>query len=159
MKRKYKLIRELNTSDVEIYQLQENKINENTVCYFMLLDTQRRATIEDFPYLKGIIKEDELDGDNYIKSFVISNHEVDKELNDELQDIMEGLTFHLIAPSQNWNYSCQIISTKEFKKMQVNRKYMINYFDMILQKENCSFTISRVKENDYNYLTQPVSKR
>ena len=159
MKRKYKLIRELNTSDVEIYQLQENKINENTVCYFMLLDTQRRATIEDFPYLKGIIKEDELDGDNYIKSFVISNHEVDKELNDELQDIMEGLTFHLIAPSQNWNYSCQIISTKEFKKMQVNRKYMINYFDMILQKENCLFTISRVKENDYNYLTQPVSKR
>ena len=156
---KYKLIRELNTSDVEIYQLQENNSNENTICYFMLLDMHRKATLEDFPYLKGVISEDELEGDNYIKSLIISDKEADEVLNEELQSIMEGLTFHLLAPSQDWNYRYIIISSEEFKKLQTNREYMFSYFDNILKNENFSFTISSVKEEDYNHLTQPVIKR
>ena len=114
---------------------------------------------EDFSYLKGVISEDELEGDNYIKSLIISDKEIDEVLNEELQDIMEGLIFHLIAPSQDWNYSFKIISSKEFKKIQTNRNYMFNFFDNILKNEKCSFTISTIKEDDYNYLTQPVSKR
>lgn len=159
MERKYKLIRELNTSDVEIYQLQENRSNEDTICYFMLFDTHRKATLEDFPYLKGVIGEEELEGDNYIKSLIVSDHEVDESLNEELQSIMEGLTFHLIAPSQEWNYSYKIISSKEFKKMQTNKNYMLSFFDNILKNEKYAFTISTVKEENYNHLTQPVSKR
>jgi len=159
MERKYKLIRELNTSDVEIYQLQENSFSENTICYFMLFDTHRKATLEDFPYLKGVIGEEELEGDNYIKSLIVSDHEADEVLNEELQSIIEGLTFHLFAPSQEWNYSHKIISSKEFKKIQTNRNYMLNFFDNILKNEKYVFTISTIKEDDYNYLTQPVSKR
>ena len=159
MERKFKLIRELNTSDVEIYQLRWNDSNENTICYFMLFDTHRKATLEDFSYLKGVISEDELEGDNYIKSLIISDKEIDEVLNEELQDIMEGLIFHLIAPSQDWNYSYNKISTKEFKNIQTNRIYMLNFFDNILKNEKSIFSISSVTEEDYNYLTQPISKR
>ncbi len=158
MERTLRLIRELNTSNVEIYKLEEYK-NENVLCYFMLLDTNRKATLEDFPHLKGVISKEDINGDNYIKGFVVSAKEINEELAEQLGGIMEELSFHLFAPSQEWNYTYKIITEKEFKKIQTNREYMLNFFDNLLKNEGCNYKITSINEEDYNHLTQKTTER
>ena len=158
MERNFRLIRELNTNDVEIYKLQEYQ-SDNTLCYFMLLDKHRKTTLEDFPYLKGVVSEEEITRDNFIKSFVVSTKEPDDELYEQIDGIIEELTFHLIAPSLEWNNSLKIVSSKEFNKIEEDRSYMLNFFDTILQDEGCSYTISHIKEENYNNLTQQATER
>lgn len=158
MERNFRLIRELNTTDVEIYKLQEYQ-SDVTLCYFMLVDTHRATTLEDFPYLKGVVTEEEIKKDNFLKAYIISSKELEDSLYEQLDGIIEELSFHLIAPSLEWNSTSIVISTKEFKKLNENRDYMLNYFDTILKNEKISYSILSIKEDDYNHLTQPMTKR
>ncbi len=158
MQRNFRLIRELNSTNVEIYKLMEYQ-NDNTLCYFMLLDTNRKAGLDDFPHLKGIITEEDVTGDNFIKAIVVAPKELDETLNEQLCGIIEELTFHLIAPSLDWNYELNVVSEKEFKKLNQTRDYMLTYFDEILKKEGFDFSISLVKEQEYNHLSQSLDKR
>lgn len=158
MKRNFRLIRELNTKDIEIYKLQEYK-SDATLCYFMLLDKHRGTTLEDFPYLKGVVSEEEIKRDNFIKAFIISNKEPNDEIYEQINGIVEELTFHLIAPSLEYNSLLKIISSEEFERLNTDRKYMMNFFDNILKEEGSLYRISNIKEEDYNYLTQEVEER
>lgn len=157
MQRNFRLIRHLNTTNVEIYELKEYQNDENTLCYFMLLDTNRKVKLDDFPHLKGVITEEDINGDNFIKAFVVATKEPDASLNEQLCGIIEELTFHLIAPSLEWNYVLNIVKEKEFKKLQNDRKYMMDFFDKTLKEEGVDYSITSVKEEDYNHLSQPLS--
>ena len=159
MKRNFRLIRELNTPNVEIYKIQDYDNSDNTLCYFMLLDMHRKAVLDDFPYLKNITSEEEIASENFIKAFIVSTKEPDDVLYEQIDGIIEELTFHLIAPSLEWNNELIILSIKDFKKLQSDRNYMLKFFDRILEKERISYTISAVKAEDYNFLSQPTLKR
>jgi len=162
MQRSFRLIREYNSVDVEIYKLEKYDSYESInqlLCYFMLFDTHRKPTLEDFPHLKGIINEQDITGDNFIKAFVVSDNNLDSELTEQICGIIEELTFHLIAPSLDWNPVFNVVSKNELKKMLCDREFMIGFFDEILKNEGFSFSIAPVKEEDYNHLSQSVSVR
>lgn len=162
MQRMFRLVREYNSTDVEIYKLEKYdscESAEQLLCYFMLLDTHRKPNLDDFPHLKGVISEEDIDGDNFIKAFIVSADELDEELSEQICGIIEELTFHIIAPSLEWNPVFKTISKSEINKMLCDRKFMIKYFDELLNDEDCEFTITSVKEEDYNYLSQKNSVR
>ena len=158
MKRNYRLIRELNSQDIEIYKLQEYK-TFNTLCYFMVYDTHRKPTIEDYSYLKGIIADEEIDYDNYLKAYTISCKNIDDELSEQICGIIEELTFHTTAPSLGWNNSFVKISSKEFKNIQNSRKYMLEFFNNLLKETGSTYDITTLKEKDYNNLSQSIIKK
>lgn len=162
MQRSFRIIREYNSSAAEIYKLEKYDSCESTeqlICYFMLLDTHRKPRLTDFPHLNGIITEEDIEADNFIKAFIVSADKLSEELSEQICGIIEELTFHLIAPSLEWNPEFINISNDKCKELLCDRKIMIEFFDELLMRDKCEFSIANVKEEDYNYLSQSVSIR
>ncbi len=162
MRRAFRIIREYNSNDVEIYKLEKYddcETIEQLICYFMILDTHRKPRLEDFPHLKGIISEDDIEADNFIKAFIVSSKNLNEELSEQICGIIEELTFHSVAPSLEWNPIFNVVTKEELEKMLCDKNYLFKFFDNYLNNESCNFTIVSSKDEDYNNLSQRVSTR
>ena len=158
MHRNFRVIRQYNGNNVEIYKLTKYENRNKSLLYFMIFDTHRKSNKEDFPYLKNIEPE-YLEYDNYIKVYVVSTSKLTEDINLELCGIIEEIIFHESALSSTWNYELELITKEEFERLECNKKYMLEYFDKFLENYGYEYTIKNTKEEDFNYLRQPETLR
>ncbi|MCL2082892.1 MAG: hypothetical protein FWH04_06630 [Oscillospiraceae bacterium] len=151
-----KIIRELNSSDVEIFRIVSDDWSQ-TKCYFMILDLHRKSTAEDFPHLKDIDDKSVLCRENFIKGIIVTEKELSQEIAEETENIITRLTEYSAQPSCSIRIEFKQISVSEFEKIGKYRKNLLNFFDTIIAEENLNVTISNVKDEDFNFLTQKIT--
>ncbi len=71
--------REIKLRDFEVILLREGYFGK-IICYMLIMDYRRKATLEDFPYLKEVEDQEEFGRKNYIKVVFISGKNLTKKL-------------------------------------------------------------------------------
>lgn len=152
-----KLYRELNSTNVEIYRIEG--ASERTLCFFMILDTQRKSSLKDFPYLIGIEEEKDFSRENLIKACILSDHELSQDIAEEIGYIITRLTEYPGQLSCHISIEYQMVNENIMKKMEDERDFLFCFFDDLLFKENSLFSLLNIKEEAFNNLSQKLHDR
>lgn len=106
MNKKYYLVGELRTKDIEIFKLMEinecidSNIYSSLIGYFVIEDCNRKTELNDYPYLIDVYKgvEETFEGaDNVIKVYFIT----DKIFNEEEKEYIEFYGTSLVEDKED----------------------------------------------------------
>ncbi|MFS0556701.1 hypothetical protein [Brevibacillus sp. 179-C9.3 HS] len=139
------LERIFNLETVEAYFLRDKYLAKPRYC-MILIDYRRASTLDDFPELKGIEKEDDFGRANFIKAVILSREELD-ETSEEVLEVPSGFLEN--KPDCHWRAEFEIVPN-----FPEERGKLLNLIHALLQKHDYFIDVTNIPEYKLNYLSQ-----
>lgn len=142
-----RIIREIKLKDLELFVLKEG-YHGNIISYMLLIDFNRRSTINDYPFLKGIEDENNFGRSNFIKAIFFSNSPLTVKIQHEIAGIAEGFLEN--KQDCDWNANFEVVPNDSFDRDKVI-EYIDNY---IKSKFDIEISLKDIPKARFNYLSQ-----
>ena len=95
-----RVVRELNTKNIEVYRIDSVKFNFEY--YVLIVDLRRKSTKEDFPNLAGLDEEDIVRDNLIVGAYITNKHFKDYEQFEPITTIVSDLIEHKESCSQKF---------------------------------------------------------
>lgn len=161
MEYSYLLQLEFNSLDHMIFSINQKTKDRNWhIGYLVLEDFKRKATLEDFEYLKCVYEDGEFEWDNDGNLIVLSVYTYE-EINEDQKDGLLELSSTLVEFKPHVTHRVDFYVSKELSDLKQNSYEDSTYYSKILQwllsanLEN-KVDIKDLSENDYNHLFQII---
>lgn len=146
-------VRLLKLKDVEIFKLKK-EWDSNVISGFMLfLDCRRSSNLNDFPYLKGIEKEDDFGRSNYIKVTFFISKSIDRKDYYEKLDILAS-SFLERMNDCHWNMDKIIVDDNFLESLTEDREKMFDFFENYIKEQHIDINLKHITDKNFNYLSQ-----
>lgn len=142
-----RIIREIKLKDVELFSLREG-YHGNIISYMLLIDFNRRSTLNDYPYLIGLEDENDFGRSNFIKAIFFSNDKLTVKMQHEIVGIAEGFLEN--KHDCDWNADFEVVSKENYNLNQI-----IEYIDSYIEnKYDLKIGLKNIPDSKYKHLSQ-----
>ena len=141
------VIREIKLKDLELFILREG-YHGKIISYMLLIDFNRRSTLDDYPFLKGIEDESDFGKSNFIKAIFFSDSKLTVKIQHEIVGIAEGFLEN--KQDCDWNANFEVFPNENY-----NRDEVIEYIDTYIKhKYDLKISLKNIPYSKFNHLSQ-----
>lgn len=143
------IYRILNMKNLEIFQVKDSRFGD-FIGYLGFVDYNKPATLDDFPYLKGIEDENEFGSENFIKALFISNVSANGTLQEDLQEITDCFIGNKEDCYWNIDFLEQVTPLENLEPTSVAQLVCT----IIKERYHVDLDIPSISPQSFNHLTQ-----
>ena len=142
-----RIIREIKLKDVELFSLKDG-YHGKTISFMLLIDFNRRSTLDDYPYLKGLEDENSFGRSNFIKAIFFTDEKLTVKMQHEIVAVAEGFLEN--KHDCDWNADFEVVLVENY-----NLNEMIKYIDKYIKdKYDLNIGLKNISDSKYKYLSQ-----